>query len=57
VPVPEVVNQLAATGLPNLWLPSADSFCEVPEIPLLGTGKTDLKAVKQLALEKFPLKA
>jgi acyl-[acyl-carrier-protein]-phospholipid O-acyltransferase/long-chain-fatty-acid--[acyl-carrier-protein] ligase len=53
IPVGDVVAKLNNAGLPNLWLPSADSFCEVPEIPLLGTGKTDLKAVKQLALERF----
>jgi acyl-[acyl-carrier-protein]-phospholipid O-acyltransferase/long-chain-fatty-acid--[acyl-carrier-protein] ligase len=57
LPVPEVLNRLAQVGLPNLWLPSADSFCEVPEVPLLGTGKTDLKAVKKLALERFAAKA
>jgi len=56
LPVNELVAKLSQTGLPNLWLPTADSFCEVPEIPLLGTGKTDLKAVKQLALEKFGAK-
>lgn len=57
MPVSEVLNRLAQEGLPNLWLPSADSFYEVPQVPLLGTGKTDLKAVKKLALEKFASKA
>ncbi|HUE17453.1 MAG TPA: acyl-[ACP]--phospholipid O-acyltransferase [Planctomycetaceae bacterium] len=48
----EILKQLAGADIPNLWLPSADSFIEVPEIPVLGTGKLDLRAVKQLALEK-----
>jgi acyl-[acyl-carrier-protein]-phospholipid O-acyltransferase/long-chain-fatty-acid--[acyl-carrier-protein] ligase len=48
----EVVKQLGETDLPNLWLPSADCFIEVPEIPILGTGKLDLRALKQVALEK-----
>jgi len=51
-PVDEVLKQLGEADIPNLWLPSADSFIEVPEIPILGTGKLDLKAVKELALAK-----
>lgn len=49
----QIRKDLAAAGLPNLWIPSADSFCEVPEIPVLGTGKLDLRALKELALAKF----
>jgi acyl-[acyl-carrier-protein]-phospholipid O-acyltransferase/long-chain-fatty-acid--[acyl-carrier-protein] ligase len=52
-PIPQILDELAQTGLPNLWLPSADGFTEVDEIPLLGTGKYDLKAIKQMALERF----
>jgi acyl-[acyl-carrier-protein]-phospholipid O-acyltransferase/long-chain-fatty-acid--[acyl-carrier-protein] ligase len=48
----EIIKELSKEGIPNLWLPSADSFIEVPEIPVLGTGKLDLRALKQLALEK-----
>ncbi len=52
-PIEEILNDLAATGLPNLWLPSRDSFFEVSEIPVLGTGKLDLKQLKELALKQF----
>jgi len=52
-PADEVVRALQAAGLPNLWVPSADSFLEVAELPLLGTGKLDLRALKNLALEHF----
>ncbi len=52
-PVPQILDELSHQGLPNLWLPSADSFCEVETIPLLGTGKFDLKAIKQMALDRF----
>jgi acyl-[acyl-carrier-protein]-phospholipid O-acyltransferase/long-chain-fatty-acid--[acyl-carrier-protein] ligase len=48
-----IVKQLAAEGLPNLWIPSTDSFFEVQQIPLLGTGKLDLQGVKELAQEKL----
>lgn len=49
----QVLAELNASGLPNLWIPSRDSFLEVEDIPHLGTGKLDLKGLKTLALEKF----
>jgi len=52
-PLEAVLKQLGESGLPNLWIPSRDSFVEVEQIPILGTGKLDLKAVKQLAEEKL----
>ena len=48
----EIVKGLSAKGLPNLFLPSEDSFIEVESIPLLGTGKLDLRGLQQLAKEK-----
>ena len=42
-----MLKELAAAGLPNLWIPAADSFFEVDEIPVLGTGKLDLQALKR----------
>jgi len=53
ITVDDVLQKLSDSDLPNLWIPSRDSFCEVEQIPLLGTGKLDLKAVKELALQKF----
>jgi acyl-[acyl-carrier-protein]-phospholipid O-acyltransferase/long-chain-fatty-acid--[acyl-carrier-protein] ligase len=50
--VDEVLKELTAAGLPNLWIPDHDSFYQVDEIPLLGTGKLDLHAVKQMAEER-----
>ena len=52
-PIDQILEELASTGLPNLWLPTADSFLEVDQVPILGTGKLDLKGVKELAIEKF----
>jgi len=51
LPVEQVLKELAATGLPKLWLPSADCFIQVETIPILGTGKLDLRGVKDLALQ------
>ena len=41
---------LTEAGLPPLWIPSPDSFVEVEELPILGTGKLDLRAVKAKAV-------
>jgi acyl-[acyl-carrier-protein]-phospholipid O-acyltransferase/long-chain-fatty-acid--[acyl-carrier-protein] ligase len=38
---------LAASTLPNLWKPG--EFVAIEKLPLLGTGKLDLRALKQLA--------
>lgn len=44
-------RRLIEQSLPPLWIPGADSFYQIPEIPVLGTGKLDLKRVKELAEE------
>ncbi len=44
---------LTEAGLPNIFIPSADSFIEIDELPILGTGKLDLKGLKQIAEEQF----
>ncbi|MEM8679775.1 MAG: acyl-[ACP]--phospholipid O-acyltransferase, partial [Planctomycetota bacterium] len=49
--VPDLIQGLRDAGLPNLFIPSADSFLHVQSLPILGTGKLDLKGIKQLALE------
>ncbi|MEZ6094872.1 MAG: MFS transporter [Pirellulaceae bacterium] len=49
--VDDLRSGLTAAGLPNLFIPSADSFRQVESIPVLGTGKLDLKGLKDLALE------
>jgi len=49
----DICRALAAGGLPPLWIPSPDSFRRVAAIPVLGTGKLDLKRVKDLATAEF----
>ncbi len=49
----ELCRKLAESGLPALWIPSVDSFHRVAEIPVLGTGKLDLKGLKELAISQF----
>jgi acyl-[acyl-carrier-protein]-phospholipid O-acyltransferase/long-chain-fatty-acid--[acyl-carrier-protein] ligase len=48
----QVCQDLPNRGLPNLGLPGERDFFEIPEMPVLGTGKLDLRRVKELALER-----
>jgi acyl-[acyl-carrier-protein]-phospholipid O-acyltransferase/long-chain-fatty-acid--[acyl-carrier-protein] ligase len=48
----ELWSRLNQTDLPKLWVPRRDSFFPVDEIPLLGSGKVDLKKAKALVLEQ-----
>jgi acyl-[acyl-carrier-protein]-phospholipid O-acyltransferase/long-chain-fatty-acid--[acyl-carrier-protein] ligase len=50
----ELRKALAAAGLPNLYIPAANSFVEVKELPFIGTGKLDLRRVRQIANEALP---
>ncbi|OQB90320.1 MAG: Bifunctional protein Aas [Verrucomicrobia bacterium ADurb.Bin118] len=47
----EVLAKLAASDLPNLWKPKAEAFFHVPAFPLLGSGKLDLRKVREQAVE------
>jgi acyl-[acyl-carrier-protein]-phospholipid O-acyltransferase/long-chain-fatty-acid--[acyl-carrier-protein] ligase len=49
----EICDHLKQSGLPNLWIPDPASFFEVEEIPVLGTGKLDLKGLADLAKSHF----
>jgi acyl-[acyl-carrier-protein]-phospholipid O-acyltransferase/long-chain-fatty-acid--[acyl-carrier-protein] ligase len=45
-------DRLNETDLPKLWIPRRDSLHCIGEIPTLGTGKVDLRRLKQLAVER-----
>ena len=49
--LPACLEKFAASDLPNLWKPKADAFCRVEQFPLLGTGKLDLRKVKEMAAQ------
>ncbi|TKS64424.1 MAG: acyl-[ACP]--phospholipid O-acyltransferase [Nitrospira sp.] len=49
--IPGIVSKLAANGLPNLYIPSRTNFIKVDALPLLGTGKMDLRSLKRIAME------
>lgn len=45
----ELRRGLSAAGLPNLYIPAANAFVEVEALPLIGTGKLDLRRVTDIA--------
>jgi acyl-[acyl-carrier-protein]-phospholipid O-acyltransferase/long-chain-fatty-acid--[acyl-carrier-protein] ligase len=52
VPPAHVWEQLNQTALPRLWLPRKDNIYCVDAIPTLGSGKMDLRGLRQLAVRK-----
>jgi acyl-[acyl-carrier-protein]-phospholipid O-acyltransferase / long-chain-fatty-acid--[acyl-carrier-protein] ligase len=44
-----VIEKFAQCDLPALWKPRANQFFHVDALPILGTGKIDLRGVKALA--------
>ena len=49
-----VLDRLGESGLPNLWIPRPNQFFAVEELPHLGTGKLDLRRIKDMAVEFSP---
>jgi acyl-[acyl-carrier-protein]-phospholipid O-acyltransferase/long-chain-fatty-acid--[acyl-carrier-protein] ligase len=47
----QLSQNLLESSLPRLWLPKQDSIHHVEAIPVLGTGKVDLKKARELALK------
>src|SRR5262249_9492305 len=49
--VQRALESLSPRGLPNLFIPRRDHFIRVDAIPMLGTGKLDLRAIRRVAEE------
>ena len=49
--IPAVLDGVKQSGLPNLFIPRAEAFVQVEALPMLGTGKIDLQALKRIANE------
>ena len=50
VAMADVRARLLEAGFPNLWVPKL--IVKVDAIPILGTGKTDLKGCRTIAIER-----
>jgi acyl-[acyl-carrier-protein]-phospholipid O-acyltransferase/long-chain-fatty-acid--[acyl-carrier-protein] ligase len=46
-----LLKRVREFGLPALWVPRREHFYQVEALPLMGSGKLDLKLVKQTALK------
>ena len=51
--IPEILAKATANGLPNLFLPARSNFIKVESLPVLGTGKMDLRGLKRIAMERL----
>ncbi len=47
--VDELLRRVRYSGLPPLWLPRREHFYQVESLPVMGSGKLDLKLVRQTA--------
>jgi acyl-[acyl-carrier-protein]-phospholipid O-acyltransferase/long-chain-fatty-acid--[acyl-carrier-protein] ligase len=47
--VDRALERLGSHGLPNLFIPRRDQFIKVDKLPMLGTGKLDLRAMRRTA--------
>ncbi len=54
--IPDLLASVAASQLPNLFIPRKDAFFKVDHIPILGTGKVDLRELKRVACERFAVR-
>lgn len=52
MPPMEVVEKLRESDIPRLWIPSPDDFIEVEALPILASGKKDLRAINQIASQR-----
>lgn len=48
----EVCRALSSGPMPKIWVPSPEDFVLVDAIPILGTGKLDLRGLRTLAEER-----
>jgi len=51
---PEQLQEIMEkSDLPNLWKPARDAYLKIDALPLLGSGKLDLKKLKSIAQEQL----
>lgn len=50
----QLFEKLPTVDLPNLWIPRKDQFFHVDLLPYLGTGKLDLRRVRDAAVQFSP---
>jgi len=49
------MTRLSDIDLPNLWIPRPGAFFKVDALPCLGSGKLDLRKIREMALQRSAL--
>ena len=49
----DICREMRERGFSSLWIPSPDSFRQIDEIPVLGSGKVALKDAQEIAKKLF----
>ncbi len=49
--VQDICKRLGERGVPNIYVPSQRDYYQVLSLPILGSGKLDLKKCKEMAME------
>ena len=52
IPPDELWQMLNDSGLPKLWIPKRENIFAVAALPMLGSGKLDLRQARALAAER-----
>jgi acyl-[acyl-carrier-protein]-phospholipid O-acyltransferase/long-chain-fatty-acid--[acyl-carrier-protein] ligase len=52
-----LLEKMTGRGLPNLFIPKPSQFVKVEALPLLGSGKLDVRKLKQIAQDALADKA
>lgn len=47
--IPPILEKASKSSLPKLFLPRQDDFFKVEQLPVVGTGKLDLRQVQHVA--------
>jgi len=45
----QIIEEMRSSNITNLWIPKASNFYHVDALPMLGSGKLDLVALKKMA--------
>lgn len=56
IDISEISTSLLSKGFPALWVPKSDCCIQVKEFPMLGSGKLDLKGIREIACKKIEIK-
>lgn len=48
----ELLKRMTSESIPRLWIPSPNDFVKIESLPVLGSGKLDLRGLRKIAEER-----